>query len=147
MDINLGGAAAGAATAISVLDEYVRELHRIEKIPPSIPLAQGVVELTVLLDAPRFEMVKPANADPYTRLLLTGTVERHFGGNPPEVFPLDVKVFLTLAPMPGATVGVRFDGLDETPTSPLTEKDVRRSLRYSAFAFRRAGGSSRVCRA
>ena len=25
MDINLGGAAAGAATAISVLDEYFRE--------------------------------------------------------------------------------------------------------------------------
>jgi hypothetical protein len=134
MDINLGGAAAGAATAISVLDEYVRELHRIEKIPPSIPLAQGVVELTVLLDAPRFEMVKPANADPYTRLLLTGTVERHFGGNPPEVFPLDVKVFLTLAPMPGATVGVRFDGLDETPTSPLTEKDVRNLLLGPAFS-------------
>jgi hypothetical protein len=36
--------------------------------------------------------------------------------------------------MPGATVGVRFDGLDETPTSPLTEKDVRNLLLGPAFS-------------
>jgi hypothetical protein len=125
MQINLGGAVAGAATAISVLDEYFQELHRIERIPPSIPLAQGVVELTLLLDAPRFEMVKPANADPYTRLLLTGSVERRFGGAPPEVFPLDVKVLMKIVDLPEATVGLQFDGLDETPSSPLTENDVR----------------------
>ena len=43
MHINLGGAVAGAATAISVLDEYFQELYRIERIPRSIPLSQGVV--------------------------------------------------------------------------------------------------------
>ena len=53
MHINLGGAVAGAATAISVLDEYFQELYRIERIPRSIPLSQGVVELTLLLDEPR----------------------------------------------------------------------------------------------
>ena len=37
MQINLGGAVAGAATAISVLDEYFQELYRIQRIPPSIP--------------------------------------------------------------------------------------------------------------
>lgn len=124
MDINLGGAAAGAATAISVLDEYFQELHRIERIPPSIPLTQGVAELTLLLDPPRFEMVKPANADPYTRLLLTGSVERRFGGQT-DVFPLDVKVLLKIVKLPQATVGLQFDGLDETPSPPLTENDVR----------------------
>jgi hypothetical protein len=125
MQINLGGAVAGAATAISVLDEYFQELHRIERIPPSIPLAQGVFELTLRLDAPRFEMVKPANADPYTRLLLTGSVERRLGNQPPEVFPLDLKVLLKIVTLPQATVGLQFDGLDETPSSPLTENDVR----------------------
>jgi len=125
MHINLGGAVAGAATAISVLDEYFQELHRIERIPRSIPLSQGVVELTLLLDAPRFELVSPANADPYTRLRLTGSVERRFGGDPPEVFPLDLKVLLTLVPLTGATVGFAFDGVDGAPSTPLTAADVQ----------------------
>ena len=64
MHINLGGAVAGAATAISVLDEYFQELYRIERIPRSIPLSQGVVELILLLDAPRFEMVSPGECRP-----------------------------------------------------------------------------------
>ena len=133
MHINLGGAVAGAATAISVLDEYFQELYRIERIPRSIPLSQGVVELTLLLDAPRFEMVSPANADPYTRLLLTGTVERRFGGNPPEVFPLDLKVLLKLVPLTGATVGLAFDGVDGAPSAPLTVADVQSLFAGPAF--------------
>jgi hypothetical protein len=134
MQINLGGAVAGAATAVSVLDEYFQELHRIERIPPSIPLAQGVFESTLRLDAPRFEMVKPANADPYTRLLLTGSVERRFGNYPPQVFPLDVKVLLKIVKLPEATVGLQFDGVDENPLgSPLTENDVRNLFLGPAF--------------
>ncbi len=126
MQINLGGAVAGAATAISVLDEYFQELYRIQRIPPSIPHTQGVVELTLLLDAPRFELVTPASGDPYTRLLLAGTVERRFGGNPPEVFPLDVKVLLTLVPLAEATVGLRFDGVDGTPLDAASGPGTRR---------------------
>ena len=129
MQINLGPAvAAGVATAISVLDEYFQELYRIERIPPSIPLEVpgSVFELTVFLDVPRFEMVKAAAADPYTRLLLTGSVERRLPGDlgAPEVFPLDLKVLLTIVELPGAKVGLRFDGLDGTPSPPLTENDV-----------------------
>lgn len=139
MHINLGGAVAGAATAISVLDEYFQELYRIQRIPPSIPHTQGVVELTLLLDAPRFEMVTPASGDPYTRLLLTGTVERRFGGNPPEVFPLDVKVLLTLVPLAEATVGLRFDGVDGTPSAPLTAGDVQTVFAGPVFAPLLAG--------
>jgi hypothetical protein len=125
MHINLGGAVAGAATAISVLDEYFQELYRIERIPPSVSITQGVVELTLLLDVPRFEMVTPATGDPYTRLLLTGSVERHFGGGPPEVFPLDLKARLNLVALPGATVGVQFGGVDGAPSAPLTPGDVQ----------------------
>jgi hypothetical protein len=125
LQINLNPASAGAGTAISVLDEYFQELHRIKRIPWSIPLDQGVFELTFMLDAPRFEMVKPTNAEPYTRLLLTGTFERRFGVDPPEIHPLDCKVLLKLVPLPQATVGLEFDGLEETPSSPLTEIDVR----------------------
>src|SRR6187402_1307414 len=112
MQINLMNAVAGAATAISVLDEYFQELYRIEKIPRSIALPQGVstslFELTFLLDAPpRFEMVKPASADPYTRLVLSGKVERRFGGNPsapPEVIPLDIGVLLKIVALPNSTI-------------------------------------------
>lgn len=133
MHINLGGAVAGAATAISVLDEYFQELYRIERIPRRIPLSQGVVELTLLLDAPRFEMVSPANGDPYTRLLLTGSVERRFGGEPPEVFPLDVKVLLNIVALPGAIVGVQFGGVDGAPSAPLTASDVQSLCSGSVF--------------
>ena len=150
MHINLGGAVAGAATAISVLDEYFQELYRIERIPRSIPLSQGVVELTLLLDAPRFELVSPANADPYTRLLLTGSVERHFGGNPPEVFPLDLKVLLKIVPLPAPRSGA-FDGVDGAPSAPLTASDVQSLFSGPVFSpilaasgSRRARGSSPV---
>ena len=134
MNINLGGAVAGAATAISVLDEYFQELYRIQRIPPSIPHTQGVVELTLLLDAPRFELVAPANGDPYTRLLLTGTIERRFGGNPPEVFPLDVKALLKLVPLSDASVCLKFDGVDGPPSGPLTASDVASIFAGPVFA-------------
>jgi hypothetical protein len=125
VQIDLGGAAAGAATAISVLDEYFQELYRIERIPHSIPLMQGVVELTLKPDPPRFEMVKPGSADPYTRLVLTGSLERRFGGNPAEVFALDVKALVSAVAVSGAKVGLRFDGVDGTPSAPLTAADVQ----------------------
>ena len=118
MQINLGHAVAGAATAISVLDEYFQELYRLEKIPRSITLPQGatpgIFDMTFVLDLPRFEMVKPASADPYTRLVLSGKVERRLGGPtaPPEVIPIDIGVLLEIVALPNAVAGLRFDGLD-----------------------------------
>lgn len=138
MQINLGNATAGAATAISVLDEYFQELHRTERITRSIGLPQGVTsgvfELTFLLEAPRFEMVKPPSADPYTRLLLSGSVERRLGGNPPEVIPLDLGVLLTIVALPNAAVGLRFDGVDGTPPAPLTDDDIAALFGNSPFS-------------
>jgi hypothetical protein len=58
-------------------------------------------------------------------MLATGTVERRYGGNPPEVYPLDVTVLLTLVPQAEATVGLRFDGVDGTPSAPMTAGDVQ----------------------
>jgi hypothetical protein len=146
MQINLGLAVAGAATAISVLDEYFQELYRIEKIPRRIPLPQGVTgslfELTFVLDLPRFEMVKPASAEPYTRLLLTGSVERRFAGDPsspPEVIPLDIGVLLKIVALPNAEVGLSFDGLDGTPPAPLIVTDFQAFFSNPPFSAILAG--------
>lgn len=131
MNVDLGSAVAGVSIAISVIDDYMQELYRIERIPHSIPLQRTIggsdFDLTVLLDAPRFEMAKPAAADPYTRLLLTGTVEVRPAGqlnNPPEVHALDAKALLTLVKLPQAEVGLRYDGVDGTPSDPLTAADI-----------------------
>ena len=124
MQININPASAAAATAISVIDEYFQELHRIERIPHSASIDSGVYRLTFDLDAPKFEMVNPVNGNPYTRLLLTGTLQRRFGTAAPEVFPLDVKALVSLVDSPGPVVGLRFDGLDEPASTPLTEADV-----------------------
>ena len=132
MNVNLNPAAAGAATAISVIDEYFQELHRIERIPHAIHQAQGVAELTFLVDPPHFEMAKPSGADPYTRMLLTGSVEKRFGGTT-DVFPLDVKVLLKFVPLSGAIVGMQFDGVDGTPSTPLTVTDVGDLMLGPAF--------------
>jgi hypothetical protein len=131
MNIDLGGAAAGVAIAISVIDEYMQELYRIGRIPGSFTVTRTIggasYDVTVLLDAPRFEMVTPAGGDPYTRLLLTGTLEAQPEGQPgatPLVFPFDAKALLTLVKLPEAEVGLRYDGVDGTPSTPLTGADI-----------------------
>ena len=131
MNIDLGSAVAGVSIAISVMDDYIQELYRIERIPHSMTLQGTIagtdVDLTVLLDSPRFEMEKPSGADPYTRLLLTGTVEVRPAGqpnDPPEVHALDTKALLTLVKLPNAEVGLRYTGVDGTPSDPLTAADI-----------------------
>src|SRR5690348_5045076 len=101
MNVNLGDADAGISVAIWVLNDYFQELQRIGKLPSTVTL-QSVVggqpsDVTLLIDPPAFEMAKPANAEPYTRLLLTGSVEVRPQGDPtatPVTAPLDVKAKL-----------------------------------------------------
>ena len=131
MNVDLGSAVAGVSIAIAVMDDYMGELYRIERIPHSIPLRRTIagndIDLTLLLDPPRFEMAKPSGVDPYTRLLLTGTVEVRPAGqpnDPPEVHALDAQALLTLVKLPQAEVGLRYDGVDGAPSDPLIAADI-----------------------
>jgi hypothetical protein len=67
-------------------------------------------------------------------LRLTGTVEVRPTGDPgamPVTLPLDAAVRLTVVLVPGTTVGevaFRYDGVDGTPTPPVTAADVDRFM-------------------
>lgn len=94
---------AADAIASSVLCDYLAELRRIGRLPESITLQREVggeqVDITVLMNRPVFELAQPADEDPYTRLLLTGTIEIRPAGQPdapPLTLPLDTAVRLTL---------------------------------------------------
>ncbi|MEJ7583933.1 MAG: hypothetical protein WKF43_07550 [Acidimicrobiales bacterium] len=135
MNVDLGDADAGVAVATWVIDDYMQELYAIGGIKNSYALTRivgGVTfNVTVLPDAPRFEMVKPpASAAPYTRLLLTGTIEIRRASTPnapPTVLPLEAKVKLAPVLLPGdpvPVVGFAYQGADGTPTAPVTPADL-----------------------
>lgn len=69
MAIDLGGATAGAALSISVIDDYVQELARIGVLPASVMLTRNIAgqdfDITVK-PIPKFEMAHLAGAAPYT---------------------------------------------------------------------------------
>lgn len=131
MMVDLGNATASVAITISVIDNYIRELYRIERIPHSITLHRTIngsmVDLSIIFDPPRFEMVKPLDASPYTRLLLLGIIEMRPAGqpnDPPQIFALDAKPLLSLVKRPQAQVGLQYDGVDGLPSKPLTALDI-----------------------
>jgi hypothetical protein len=146
MNVDLGDAVAGVGVAISVIDDYVGELARLGRLPEQVKLQRTlgttVFELTVLIDTPHFELAVPPGLDPYTRLLITGTIEVRVASDPPDspplsTFPLDAKAKLGLVlvadvPDPGSTdppspvqvVGLEYQGADGPPADPVTEADL-----------------------
>lgn len=135
MNIQLGQADAAVSIAISVLNDFLVELRRIGKIPEELLLQRNIagvdVDVKVLLDPPIFEMAVPANATPYTRLLLTGKIEVRpsaIPNSPPVVFDLDTAVKISLVLVPDdegfQEVGLQYDGVDGTPSLPITADDL-----------------------
>lgn len=135
MNIQLGEADAGVSISISVLNDYLVELRRIGKIPQEIVLQREIanvdVDVKVILDPPVFEMAKPENAQPYTRLILTGTIEVRpsaLPNTPPIVFDLDAAVKISLVLVPDEEgfldVGLQYDGVDGAPSAPISEEDL-----------------------
>ena len=131
MNVDFGSAVGGVAIGISVLDDYMQELHRIQRIPHSIPLQRTIggadFDLTILLDPPRFEMAKPSGTQPFTQLVLAGTVEVRPAGQPnapPEIHPLDAAVRLSLVEVLVAEIGLRYEGVERPPSDPLTAADI-----------------------
>jgi hypothetical protein len=103
MNVNLGDADAGVSVAIWVLNDYFQELQRAGRLPKNVTLPSTIdgvpSEVTLVLDPPRFEMAKPSGGDPYTRLLLTGSVEVRPAGDPnatPQTSVLDIKARLAV---------------------------------------------------
>lgn len=132
MTVDLGDADAGVAVALFVLTDYIAELQKTGQLPTQIFQQSTMVngslsDLTVLLDPPVFAMAARASAAPYTRLLLTGTIQVRPAGQPdakPIELPLDAAVKLTLV-LAGPEdqvkeVGLRYDGVDSAafPVTP-----------------------------
>jgi hypothetical protein len=133
MNINLGGADAGVAIGISVINDYLVELSRIGRFPQTIILQDTIagndVDITVLLDPLVFELAQPTNQDPYTRLLLTGTIELRPIGQPDVTqFPLNAAARIAIVLVPSANglpeIGLVYDGADGTPDPPVTEAHI-----------------------
>ncbi|MBX2872187.1 MAG: hypothetical protein KTR30_08805, partial [Saprospiraceae bacterium] len=135
MNIQLGAADAGVSISIAVLNDFLIELRRIDRIPQEIVLQREIanvdVEVKILLDPPVFEMAKPANVPPYTRLLLRGRIEVRpaaLPNSPPIVFDLDTAVKISLVLLPDEDgfpeVGLQYDGVDGSPSAPITADDL-----------------------
>lgn len=133
MAVDLGSATAGTVLGIAVIDEYVQELARIGVLPASVVLTKTIggiaVDITVK-PIPRFEMAHPSGGVPYTRLVLTGSLEIRPAGipnAPPTTLPLDAKAKLALVQVPGdpvPEVGLEYRGADGTPALPVTAADL-----------------------
>lgn len=133
MAIDLNGATAGAVLSISVIDDYVQELARIGVLPASVIITRNIggqdFDISVK-PIPKFEMAHPPGAAPYTRLVLTGTIEIRPAGDPnatPTVLPLDAKAIVALVQLPGdpvSVVGLQYQGADGTPAAPVTAADL-----------------------
>ncbi|MEO6629628.1 MAG: hypothetical protein ABIP03_13800 [Aquihabitans sp.] len=160
MNVDLGDADAAVAVAISVLDDYIGELARVGRLRQQFTLQRqlGSILLDVLIeiDVPRFEMVNPLGGDPYTRLVITGTIEARPagdpGGDPLATFDLDAKVKLGLVlvadavapgstepPSPNPVVGLEYQGVDGTPADPVTAADLDEVFADPALAELLAG--------
>ncbi len=122
--MDIGDAKIGTVLSIHLIAEYLRGLQRIGTIPASFVTINSGVEFTVTLGSLEYEMVQSANAAPYTRLHITGSVASQ---NPPLVLPLDTWVRLVPElqtnggqPAEAPTLGFRYDGVDVAPAAPLT---------------------------
>lgn len=151
--LNFGDADAGVAVATSIIDDFIQELVKLGKIPTEFHFVRTLDPLEDLFDLlnlplgspppvlsfkvtlnppPRFEFVDPSNGDPYTRLTLKGSIEMRLTTSSPtdpplQTFPLDAKARLGLVLVPGTevpTVGLRYQGTDGPPASPVTSEDV-----------------------
>lgn len=92
-----------------------------------------LLRFRVTLDPPPvFVFVRPPTGEPYTRLTLDGTIEVRLALSDPDsaplqTFPLHAPVLLALRLVPGdplPVVGLRYEGTDGPPDSPVTSGDV-----------------------
>jgi hypothetical protein len=128
MNVNLGGASAGVAIAISVFDDYIGELSRLGVLPNEVTLQREFLgtlyDIVIFLDPPRLALATPANAEPYTRLALTGQIEAREAGQP-ESAPIEltlnagVKLVFALSDDNERAITVSYGGVDGTPQPPL----------------------------
>ncbi|MBI2708599.1 MAG: hypothetical protein HYX34_02765 [Actinobacteria bacterium] len=161
MQVDLGSAIAGVGVATSVIDDYIGELARLGTLTTRLTMKRTVgstvLDITVLLDRPRFEMAASSTAAPYTRLVLTGTIEARREGTPPDstpiaTFALDAKAKLGLVhvadvadpgstepPSPLPVVGLEYQGADGTPATPVTAADLDAAFADQAIADLLAG--------
>jgi hypothetical protein len=134
MHVDLGSADAAVGIGLGVVTDILGELQRIGRLPNrrefDRDIGGQIIRVTMLLDVPKFEMVTTGPDSPRTVLLLTGTLEVRPANDPgatPVTFPLNAAVRLTVVLVPGVTLDVvafRYDGVDGTPTPPLTAADV-----------------------
>ena len=131
MDIDFGDADAGVGIAISVLSDYLAELQRIGQLPQQVTFQRVFngqdVDVLVLIDPPVFELIQVPNAEPYTRVYLTGSIEVRPAGQPdasPIVLGLNAGARLSLVLVGQRAVGLQYDGVDGQPLAPVTEADI-----------------------
>jgi hypothetical protein len=133
MKVGLGDADAAVGIGLEVVTDFLAELMRIGRLPNRQELTRDVggvpFDIVVLIDPPTFEMVATGPGAPRTRLHLTGTIEARPAADPgadPFTFPLDAAVHLSIVktadPIPA--IAFRYDGVDGTPTPPVTADDI-----------------------
>ncbi len=136
MAVDLDQAHIGITFAVTIFDEFFTELMAIGTIPNEVIIDRdtplGPATITVRVDSSAFVLATPANLAPRTELRLTGVIEvRPQGqteGDPLAVLPLQSSALLAfvLKPVTGAVpvLGLRYEGVAEPPTAPVTAEDL-----------------------
>lgn len=136
MAVDLAQAQVGILLAVQIFDEFFKELVATEILPSVIAADRdtplGLLNVTLRLNPPDFDLATPVNADPRTELHLTGLIELRPAGQiegaPITTFPLNVQARLrfVLNPQSDAAprLGLRYNGVATPPSAPLSAADV-----------------------
>lgn len=134
MNVDLGTASAAVGVAFDVITDYLRELTRIGRLPDNIEFDKDFggqpYHVIVTLDPYEFKMVTAGPDSPRSILKITGNIEARPVSDPsadPITLPLDAAVKLSVILKPGdpvPVVGFRYDGVDGTPSPPVTADDI-----------------------
>ena len=134
MRVDIGDSDAAVAISLDVLTDFLAELMRIGRLPSSVEFDRDfggqTFHVIVLLDPPVFEMVTTGPDSPRTRLHLSGVIEARPADDPgadPLTLGLDAAVRLSPVLVPAApvqAVGFQYDGVDGTPSAPVTAADI-----------------------
>jgi hypothetical protein len=134
MNVNLGNANAAVGVAFDVITEYLQELTRIGKLPDRVELDKDYMgqpyHVIITLNPYEFAMVRIGQDSPRSILKITGNIEARPVSDPsanPIILPLEAAVRLSVILKPGdpvQAVGFRYDGVDGTPSFPVSAEDI-----------------------
>lgn len=126
--IAMGEAKVGVLLAVSIFDQFFKELFRVEEGLSNFTVTSSGIDVDIALNPPTFLLVPGEQGqDPRTQLHLTGTAETEILGAT-QTFDLDIKIFLdfVLVETEGQppALGLAYGGVAEELDPPISAEDI-----------------------